>query len=212
MVRSFRRGALAAVLVLSLAPLAAACAAGDDAQTLQIQPDNSSTHTGDVKVQNAYVLTDPNGPANVTARLFNNTSTDQTLQSVQLAGGITATLSGADGSGSVVVPANSSVLLGGQGNPAAVITAGDESLRDGDVQQAVFTFSGAGPVSLPVMVSPAVGYLQPYGPSSVPTTAAPTTAAPTTSAPAQPGSSATPTNGATPGSGATPTGSATATP
>lgn len=186
MVRSIRRGALAAVLALSLAPLAAACTAGSDAPTLQIRPNSAEGSAGSVKVQNAFVLTQPNGPASVTARLFNNGSTDQTLQSVQLAGGLSATLSGANGATDIVVPAHGSVLLGGQGNPTAAVQTGAQTLRDGDVQQAVFTFSGSGPVTLQISVSPAVGYLAPYGPGSLPTTAAPLpspSATPTTGAP-----------------------------
>lgn len=182
MVRSFRRGALAAVLALSLAPLAA-CAAGNSAETLKIQPDSPSVTVGDIQVQNAFVLTQPNGPATVSARLFNNGATDQTLQSVQLAGSMNASLSGADGGGTVTVPARGSVLLGGKGNPAAAIDSGSEALRDGDVQNAVFVFSSTGPVALPINVTPATGYFQQYGPTSVPTTAAPTpTAVPTVEA------------------------------
>ncbi|HEY5832466.1 DUF461 domain-containing protein [Streptomyces sp.] len=173
MVRSFRRGALAAVLALSLAPLAA-CAAGNSAETLEISPDSPSVTVGDIQVQNAFVLTQPNGPASVSARLFNNGATDQTLQSVQLAGSMNASLSGADGGQTVTVPAQGSVLLGGKGNPAATISSGSEALRDGDVQKAVFVFSSTGPVALLINVTPATGYFEPYGPTSVPPTAAPT--------------------------------------
>ncbi|MFI1097793.1 DUF461 domain-containing protein [Streptomyces sp. NPDC020917] len=201
MVRSsFRRGALAAVLALSLAPLAAACAAGNDAQTLEVKPDSAASSTGNVKVQNAFVLTDPTGPASVTARVFNNGAAPQALQSIALAGTVSATLKAADGSSTVVIPPHGSLLLGGKGNPSAIIEAGGESLRNGDVQQATFTFSQAGALSLPVSVVPAVSYFQPYGPSSTPGTATPLptgTTTPTT----KPNTPATPTTPAT----ATPT-------
>jgi hypothetical protein len=170
---SFRRGALAAVLALSLAPLAAACAAGNDAQTLEVKPDSASSSTGDVKVQNAFVLTDPSGPATVTARVFNNGSSKQTLQSIVLAGAPSATLTAANGSPTQTVPAHGSILLGGKGNASAVIESGGESLRNGDVQQATFTFSSSGALSLPVNVIPAISFYAPYGPSSVPTTGSP---------------------------------------
>lgn len=166
MVRSFRRGAVAAVLALTLAPLAAACAAGNDAATLEVQPDSASASAGSVKVQNAFVLTQDNGPAAISARLFNNGAGDQTLQSVQLAGGGSATLTAADGGPTVTIPAHGSVLLGGRGNPAAVLDTGNESLRDGDVQQTVFTFSSSGPVSVQSNVVPAAGFFAPYGPAS----------------------------------------------
>lgn len=175
MVRSFRRGALAAAVVaLSVAPLAA-CGAGYKAETQEVQPDSQATSKGDIQVQNAFVLTQPNGPATVTARLFNNGGSDQTLDRVKLSTGQTAQLTDPLGAGtqSITVPAHGSVLLGGKGNPAAVFSGGSESLRNGDMQDTTFTFSGTGDVSLPANVMPAAGYLEPYGPGSVPTTPAP---------------------------------------
>jgi len=208
-VRSFRRGAVAAVLALTLAPLAAACAAGNDAETYKIKNDSDAGSAGDVKVQNAFVLTDPTGPATVTARLFNNGSSAQNLQAVQVGGSATARLTGPKGGSTITVPAHSSLLLGGKGNPAAVLTTGGEDLRDGDVQNAVFTFSGTGPVKMQINVTPASSYFEPYGPGSLPTTAAPSptdTATPTTT----PSSTSTPTG--TPSSTSTPTGTSTTTP
>ena len=56
---SLRRGALAAsAIVFSIASLAA-CGAGGDAQTLEIKPDNAATKVGDLKVQNALIITQP---------------------------------------------------------------------------------------------------------------------------------------------------------
>ncbi|BBA99224.1 putative lipoprotein [Actinacidiphila reveromycinica] len=201
MVRSIRRGAVAAVLALSIAPLAAACSAGNDAQTLGVHPDSDSGSAGSVKVQNAFVLTDPSGPATITARLFNNGSSAQSLQSVQIGGTTMAQLKGSNGESTISVPAHGSVLLGGKGNPAAVLTGGGEALRDGDVQNAVFSFSSSGAVKMNVNVTPASSYFAPYGPGSLPTTAAPT----------KPATPATPTTGGTPTTGSTPTGSATPT-
>jgi hypothetical protein len=204
-VRSIRRGAVAAVLALSIAPLAAACAAGTDAQTLGVHPDSDAGSTGDVKVQNAFVLTDPSGPATVTARLFNNGSHAQTLQSVQIAGTTMAQLKGQHGGSTISVPAHGSVLLGGKGNAAAVLPGTGESLRDGDVQNAVFSFSSAGAVKMQVNVTPASSYFAPYGPGSLPTTAAPTTpTTPTTPAtPKTPKSPSTPTTGTSSGTSST---------
>ncbi len=190
MVSSFRRGAVAAVLVLSLAPLAAACSAGNDAQTNEIHPNSFSGSAGNAKVQSAFVLTDPSGPATVSARLFNNGSTEQTLTSVQIDGAGGAQLLGANGGSTITIPAHGSVLLGGQGNPAAVLSGAGEGLRDGDVQDAVFTFSGAGAVKTPISVTPAAGYFEPYGPGSAPTTPAP--------APSDATSTVTPSSTATP--------------
>ncbi|WP_329366179.1 DUF461 domain-containing protein [Streptomyces sp. NBC_00669] len=189
MVRSIRRGALAAVLALSLAPLAAACSAGNDAATLEVHPDSDSGSTGNVKVQNAFVLTDPSGPATLTARLFNNGSSAQSLQSVQIGGTTMATLKGAHGGSTISVPAHGSVLIGGKGNPAAVLPGRNEALRDGDVQNAVFSFSSSGAVKMEVNVTPASSYFAPYGPGSLPTTTAPTTPSTGSTPTGSPGSS-----------------------
>lgn len=73
---SLRRGALAAAAIaFSIASLAA-CGAGSDAQTLGVKPDNAATTVGDIKVQNALVITQPDatstGPAVISATVFNN--------------------------------------------------------------------------------------------------------------------------------------------
>jgi hypothetical protein len=191
-VRSIRRGAAAAVLALSLAPLAAACSAGNDAQTLQIEPDSQSAAVRDVKVQNAFVLTDPTGgPATITARLFNNGSSAQALRSVNVSGIGTATLHGANGGSTVTVPAHGSVLLGGKGNPSAVLDSASATPRNGDVQSTVFTFSRAGELKMYAMVLPATGYYASFGPSSTPTTSAPSPST-TPTGTAKPGSSTSP--------------------
>ncbi|MFI0724022.1 DUF461 domain-containing protein [Streptomyces sp. NPDC021224] len=207
MVRSFRRGALAAAVVALSAVSLAACAAGNEAETLKVKPDNPAATKGDIQVQNAFVLTDPSGPASVTARLFNNGDSDQTLKSVDIVSGPSAQLSGADGSGSITVPAHSTVLLGGKGNPSGVISGGQEQLRNGGFQNAVFTFSGAGAVPLKIQVMPAASYFAPYGPGSLPTTEAPTPTdtATSTQTPQTSGDTATPTDTASPSDTATAT-------
>lgn len=106
---SLRRGTLAAAaLAFSIASLAA-CGAGNNAQTLEVKPDNAETSVGDIRIQNATVITQPDlkstGPAVVTATLFNNGSKAQTLDSVVLDGvGQKAELSAADGKKSVTIP------------------------------------------------------------------------------------------------------------
>jgi hypothetical protein len=196
-VRSFRRGALAAAVVALSAVSLAACAAGNEAETLKVKPDNPAATKGDIQVQTA----------SVTARLFNNGDSDQTLKSVDIVSGPSAQLSGADGSGSITVPAHSTVLLGGKGNPSGVINGGQEQLQNGGFQNAVFTFSGAGAVPLKIQVMPAASYFAPYGPGSLPTTEAPTPTdtATSTQTPQTSGDTATPTDTASPSDTATAT-------
>ncbi|MFJ7137604.1 copper chaperone PCu(A)C [Streptomyces fungicidicus] len=169
---SLRRGALAAAAIaFSLASLSA-CAAGNNAQTLQIQPDNAATTVGDIKVQNAVVITQPDlestGPAVVSATLFNEGRTDQTLESVTIPGtGKSAELKPAEG-GSLTVPAGGSLILGGEGNAAAVLPSSREAVQDGNAQKVTFTFSETGDVSLRAFVYPAERFFEKWGPSDVP--------------------------------------------
>ncbi|AXG79361.1 DUF461 domain-containing protein [Streptomyces paludis] len=179
MSRSLRRGALAATaLVLSLAPLTA-CGAGNNAQTLGVKPDSAATSVGDIKIQNATVVTQPtagaDGPAVVTGMLFNSGQKDQTLDSITLPdAGVTVKLTPAKGSGPITVPALGSVQLGGAGNASAVIAKGREAGKDGDVQKVVFSFSETGEVSLGALVYPARSYFEGVGPSALPTPTATT--------------------------------------
>ncbi|MFF6811155.1 DUF461 domain-containing protein [Streptomyces sp. NPDC012403] len=166
---SLRRGALAAAAIaFSIASLSA-CAAGHNAQTLEIQPDNASATVGDIKVQNATVITQPDlestGPAVVSATLFNEGRTDQTLESVTVPGtGKTAELTPAEG-GSLTVPAGGSLILGGEGNAAAVLPSSREAVRDGNAQKITFTFSKTGDVSLRALVFPAEHFFEEWGPT-----------------------------------------------
>jgi hypothetical protein len=169
---SLRRGALAAALALPLASLAA-CGAGSDAQTLQVKPDNAMTSVGAIELQNVVVLTQRggDGPASVTARIFNNGSVKQSLETLTV-GSEQVQLSAPDGGQTLIVPAGGSILLGGKGNPAATIAHSTEAVKDGDFQKVTFTFSDTGTVSVQAHVQPATGYYAPYGPTASPTPAA----------------------------------------
>ncbi|MFE7841304.1 copper chaperone PCu(A)C [Streptomyces sp. NPDC057474] len=178
---SLRRGALAAAAIaFSIASLAA-CAAGNNAQTLEIKPDNAATSVGDIKIQNAIVVTQPGtetkGSAVVSATLFNGATTDQTLDSITVEGAGTAELTPAKGEGEgegegeggkIVVPAGGSVILGGEGNASAVLTDVADAVKDGNAQQVTFNFSETGEVGLRAFVVPAEHYFEKWGPSDIP--------------------------------------------
>ncbi|WJY51195.1 DUF461 domain-containing protein [Streptomyces chengbuensis] len=188
---SLRRGALAATaLLFSIASLSA-CAAGNDAQTLGVRPDNAETSVGDIKIQNATVITQPQrgvqGQAAVSATLFNDGTKEQTLDSVTLPGTkSTVKLSPATGAGPITLAPGGSVVLGGKGNPSGVIENSGEAGELGDVQRIVFRFSETGDVTLDAFVVPAADYYRDYGPSSLPQPPASSPAAsPTGSAPAE---------------------------
>ncbi|MEU3687929.1 DUF461 domain-containing protein [Streptomyces narbonensis] len=188
MSRSLRRGALAATaIVFSIAALSA-CGAGNDAQTLGVKPDNAAVTVDDVKIQNALVITQPHrgvkGPAVVSATVFNNGRTPQTLDAITLPGtSATVKLTAAAGAtGPITVPPLGSVVIGGAGNATAVIENGTEAARNGDAQKVVFKLSKTGQVGLDAFVVPATSYFKDFGPSIVP---APPGSSPTASAPAE---------------------------
>ncbi|MFE2425952.1 DUF461 domain-containing protein [Streptomyces sp. NPDC059373] len=179
---SLRRGALAAALALSIAPLAA-CGAGNSAETLQVKPDNAATTVGDIQVVNALVLTevDAAGDSAVSARVFNNGDQKQTIEMVSV-GTTNAVLSDKDSGQTITVPAQGSVLLGGKGNPSATVANTAEGKRDGDFQKVTFVLSNTGAVSVQALVRPATGYLAPFGPTGAASPSASTSASPSTSA------------------------------
>ncbi|MFE2243083.1 DUF461 domain-containing protein [Streptomyces virginiae] len=211
MSRSLRRGALAATaVVFSIASLAA-CGAGNDAQTLQIKPDNAAATKGEIEVQNALVITQgqkgEKGPAVVSATVFNNGTKAETLDSITLPGGKgKVALKPAEGTGKITVPALGYVVIGGKGNASAVIENGSETVRDGEVQKVLFQLSSTGGVELEAFVVPNTGAWAPFGPSAAPSAAPAGTpaATPAGTPAATPGG----TPAATPAAGATPSGSA----
>ncbi|MEU7342207.1 DUF461 domain-containing protein [Streptomyces sp. NPDC007074] len=217
---SLRRGALAAAAIaFSLASLAA-CAAGNDAQTLEVKPDNAATTVGDIKIQNALVITQPDttstGPAVISATLFNNGRTAQTLDSVTIGGNGTAQITPAAGKGKLTVPAGGSVILGGKGNASAALSSPGTAVKDGNAQKVTFTFSKTGDVSLRAFVVPAESYFTKWGPSDIP--AAPgseatgsSTESPSDSASPSESASGTPSDTTSSDTGATGTDTATAT-
>ncbi|MFI9629154.1 DUF461 domain-containing protein [Streptomyces sp. NPDC052042] len=193
MSRSLRHGALAATaIVFSIASLAA-CGAGNDAATLQIRPDSAATTSGDISIQNANLITQPEpkaeGPAVVSATLFNNGKEQQTLEAITVPGtSTTVKLHAAEGAGPVVVPAGGRVIIGGKGNASAVIENGHEAAQDGNVQRVVFKLSSTGEIPLSLLVVPATSFFKDFGPSALPTAPSESPATPTGSAtPGAPG-------------------------
>jgi hypothetical protein len=197
---SLRRGALAAAVIAFSITSLAACGAGNNSQTLQIKPDNAATTVGDIKIQNAVVITQPDlestGPAVISATLFNSGSTAQTLDAIKVDGtDKSADLKPAKG-GSLTIPAGGSLILGGKDNAAAVLPSSREAVQDGNAQKITFTFSKTGDVSLRAFVVPAEHYFKEWGPTEVP--AAPgTTASPSGSPAATPSGEASPSGTAT---------------
>ncbi|WP_030569124.1 copper chaperone PCu(A)C [Streptomyces aureocirculatus] len=178
MSRSLRRGAIAATaLAFSLASLTA-CGAGNNADTMEIKPDNAAIAVGDIKIQNAMIITQPDrestGPAVFAATVFNNGDTDQTLDAITVNGaGKKAELSPAKGrkkgkGGGLTIPAGGSVTIGGKDNASAVLPSSREAVKDGNAQPVTFAFSKTGDVKLKTFVVPAESYFKKWGPSELP--------------------------------------------
>ncbi|MFI7246350.1 DUF461 domain-containing protein [Streptomyces qinglanensis] len=172
---SLRRGALAATTLALAAVSLTACGAGNDAQTLEVKPDNAATHVGVIKVQNANIVTDTkgSGEATVTARIFNDGDRDQTLKGIRV-DGARAELSPAKGEQKLVVPAGGSLALGGKGNASALLQDFEAAgVKDGNAQPVAFDLSRTGAVKLRATVLPAKHAFETVGPSSSPTGGAP---------------------------------------
>ncbi|WP_233521911.1 DUF461 domain-containing protein [Streptomyces triticagri] len=171
--RTLRRGAIAAsVLTLSIGALTA-CSAGNNAQTLGVQPDDAHATVGDIQVQGAMVVTQPDlkstGPAAVAATVYNNGDKAQTLDSITVDGTPkSATLKPAKGGGKITVPAGGYVVIGGDKNASAVLPSSRGSVADGNAQRVTFTFSETGKVQLRTFVVPATSYFDQVGPSEIP--------------------------------------------
>ncbi|MFC8226647.1 DUF461 domain-containing protein [Streptomyces sp. NPDC057287] len=211
MSRSLRHGALAATaLVFSIAALSA-CSAGNDAQTLQVRPDNAATAVDSIKIQNLNIITQPEpdaeGPAVIAATLFNDGAKPETVEKIALPGtGTTVELKAAKGKGPLVVPAGGRVIIGGKNNASAVIEDGRRAGTNGDVQTVAFTFSETGDIELGAAIVPATSFFEKFGPSALPS--AEPKATPSGSASETPGS-ASETPGESGSPSATPSGSAT---
>ncbi|MYY83376.1 MULTISPECIES: copper chaperone PCu(A)C [unclassified Streptomyces] len=179
MSRSLRRGALAATaLAFSLASLTA-CAAGNNAQTMEVKPDNAATSVGDIKIQNAMVITQPDlestGPAVVSATIFNAGDKAQTLNSIKVDGTdksakLTRGKDDKDSkpNGPLTIPAGGSIVIGGKDNASAVLSGSREAVKDGNAQPITFSFSATGDVKMEAFVVPADSYFSKWGPSRLP--------------------------------------------
>ncbi|MFD9126500.1 DUF461 domain-containing protein [Kitasatospora sp. NPDC059571] len=221
MSRSLRRGAIAALVLAAILPLSA-CATGNDAATLEIKPDNAATSIGTtLRLNNILVVTpartaaegaaEATTPANITVNISNTGSAPEVLQSIEVAGAGSATFTDAKGAAlsEIVIPVGGSVLLGGEGQPAAHLAPA--KLPVGGYADTTFSFKTAGKAAVPAGVRPATGLYASFGPKAEPTASATASATAAASPSAGASASATATGSATASATATGTGTATAT-
>ncbi|KQV18740.1 MULTISPECIES: hypothetical protein [unclassified Kitasatospora] len=172
MSRSLRRGAIAVIALAAILPLSA-CAAGNTPETLQIKPDNAATSIGDnLKLNNIVVVTaagsssEHAGPAQLAVNISNTGPTAETLQSVIVGEGVTATFTDAKGAAlsEIVIPAGSAVAIGSEGQPVAKFASA--KLEVGGFAPTAFSFAKAGKVGVRAQVHPATGVYEGYGPAT----------------------------------------------
>ncbi|MFD8481226.1 DUF461 domain-containing protein [Kitasatospora sp. NPDC059673] len=208
MSRSLRRGAAAAIVLAAIVPLSA-CAAGNDADTLQIKPDNAATSIDNAVKLNNIVVVAPEGsageytgPVAVTVNIANPAPKGDVVLTGVKVGGTAATLTDENGAqvSQIVIHAGESVLLGGKGG-AALAQVPNAKVSVGGYTDTTFSFKSAGDVSANANVQPAVGYYQGFGPQAKTSSS---------SAPASPSGSASPGAASSPSAGAGASGSPSA--
>lgn len=169
MTRWNRRLLFGAMVVL--VPVLAGCEAGFNAPTQQYHPANftgNKTQNG-ISFSNVFVLGPaPNGPAVAGGRtgVFMSlySSRDDRLESVSVQGSTAkATIAG----GSVNLPANSLVSLGGP-VPKVVLPGLDSPLQGGESVPMQFKFARAGTINLDVPVVPQSFEFATYSPPPTP--------------------------------------------
>ncbi|MBB1244834.1 DUF461 domain-containing protein [Streptomyces durbertensis] len=162
---SLRRGVVAATVIALSTLSLGACGAGFNAQTNEVRPSSASVSVDNIKIQNIVVITpeEGEGPAAVTARIFNGGNEDETLRSITVEGAGDIELTPAEG-GELVVPAGGSLMLGGEGNASAVVSD-PKDIADGNEQRVTFELSETGKLSTYALVVPATRQYADWGPT-----------------------------------------------
>ena len=178
---SLRRGTLAASALAACALTLSACGAGNNAATLQVEPDSAHEQVGPIKVQAVNIITTEGGegPVGVSARIFNESRKPQTLEAIRIKGvDGRVKLSPPPGKDSLTVPAEGHLAIGGEGHASALVPD-PGTVSAGEMQAITFVFSRTGKIELRAGVVPADqdGYAK-YGPSALPTPSGAPTGAP----------------------------------
>ncbi|MBB1254355.1 DUF461 domain-containing protein [Streptomyces sp. OF3] len=162
---SLRRGVVAATVIALSTLSLGACGAGFNAQTQDVRPSSASVSVDNIKIENIVVITpeEGEGPAVVSARIFNSGTEDETLRSLTVEGAGDVELTPAEG-GKLVVPAGGSLMLGGEGNAMAVVND-PKDVADGNEQRVSFVLSETGKLSTWALVVPATRQYADWGPT-----------------------------------------------
>ncbi|MBS2962322.1 hypothetical protein KGA66_04640 [Actinocrinis puniceicyclus] len=171
--RRGRAGLATAAVLLTVAPLASACGAGFNAASTQVKPNSGNGATGALKVNNVWVVLDPNsGNAEVIGSVSNGGTTDVNWPDVQVNGASAQIVpGGAGGSAAASAPASpatgiaagDAVNFGQPGQPQIQLPGGGLTL--GDLTQVTFSFGAAGSVTVPAQIEPNSGNFAAYDPN-----------------------------------------------
>jgi hypothetical protein len=166
--RRIRKALAAALLVLAPAAAVGGCAAGDDAETLKIEPDTPATTLGALKLQNVVLLTGPaggSGPLAVTGSIYNGGSAPDQLQQITVNElPQPAVVTPAPQQPELRIFPGQALQLGGPGDATAVLPNAAGLVTAGESRRLTFRFAREGEVTLWVPVLPANGFYTGYGP------------------------------------------------
>ena len=184
------RAALAGAVLLVALPVLSACAAGEEPEVYQIQPDNGEGKAGFMYISNVWVVLDSTtGDAEVVGQVANTdpTTTDtNSLTSVTVGGAAATIVPPSDTSqldpgvqvtsSSVAIPGMAAVQFGETGQPELEVPNAD--LTVGANAQVVYTFSGGQTVTVTAIIEPNSGLWASYAPGMTNGTTATGTATP----------------------------------
>jgi hypothetical protein len=171
------RAALAGAALLVALPVLAGCAAGNNPEVYQIQPDNGGGKVGYTWISNVWVVADTTtGNAEVIGQVANTdpTATNSVeLTSVTVAGATATIVPPTDSTrldpgvqvaaGSVTIPGLGAVQFGQHGQPELELSNAD--LTVGSNTQVVYTFSNGQTVTVSAIVQPPTGLWAGYNPN-----------------------------------------------
>ncbi|SEM40267.1 hypothetical protein [Streptacidiphilus jiangxiensis] len=166
MSRSLRRGAVAAVIAVAIAPVLAACSAGSSAATLEVKPNAAATSIsvagGQLKLNGVAIVTDAQGnaPASVIASISNNETQPENLVSVTV-GTTAATLTG-----TTAIPTGAALSLGTPGPNATLATVQTLDQPAGATIPVTFVFANGGSVTLIAQIQTGTAEYAPYAPAT----------------------------------------------
>lgn len=173
--RRGRAGLATAAVLLTVAPLATACGAGFNSAATQVQPNAGSGSTGSLKINNVWVVVDPNSNnAEVIGAVSNNGSADVNWPNVQVddasaqivAGGASGSPSTGTAAGSAAaqsIAAGQTAYFGQPGQPQIEFSAA--GLKVGDLAKVTFSFGDGGTVTVQAQIQSNTGQFADYNPN-----------------------------------------------